>query len=198
MLALTIPLIVFLIPLAYSPGPGNMFFAAIGGRFGLRASIPATTGYHIATFFVTAAIGLGFSGLANTSPQIFGILKYGGVAYMFWLALIFLRAGATTEASGVRKATFWDGVILMVLNPKAYLIIALMFSQFLPATGKNDPALVLWITAIFTVNNLLAFAVWTVAGDLMMRRFRSASAARIMNISFGLMLAGVAAWMLIH
>ena len=29
-------LVVFLFPLAFSPGPGNMFFAANGARFGLR------------------------------------------------------------------------------------------------------------------------------------------------------------------
>jgi len=47
MLELTLALVLFLFPLAYSPGPGNMFFAAIGGRFGLRASVPATIGYHV-------------------------------------------------------------------------------------------------------------------------------------------------------
>ncbi len=30
----TIALVLFLAPLAYSPGPGNLFFAATGARFG--------------------------------------------------------------------------------------------------------------------------------------------------------------------
>ena len=42
-------LLAFLFPLAYSPGPGNMFFAAIGARFGLRSTLAATAGYHITT-----------------------------------------------------------------------------------------------------------------------------------------------------
>jgi threonine/homoserine/homoserine lactone efflux protein len=33
-------LIIFLLPLAFSPGPGNMFFAAIGARFGTTAITP--------------------------------------------------------------------------------------------------------------------------------------------------------------
>lgn len=78
MLELTIALVLFLLPLAHSPGPGNMFFAAIGGRFGLRASIPATTGYHLATLFVTAACGLGSSGLATLSSSLFAVLRYAG------------------------------------------------------------------------------------------------------------------------
>jgi threonine/homoserine/homoserine lactone efflux protein len=37
-------LLLFLLPLAYSPGPGNLFFAATGARFGLAATAPRATG----------------------------------------------------------------------------------------------------------------------------------------------------------
>ncbi len=198
MAELTLALMLFLLPLAYSPGPGNMFFAVIGGRFGLRSSLPATTGYHLATFAVTAAIGLGFSGLAGLSPVLFAILRYGGAVYVLWLAWLFLRAGGTSGAAQAREATALDGAVLLVLNPKAYVIIVLLFTQFLPAAGGNDPALVLWITAVFTLNNLVAFTIWTLAGDLLLRRFRNASTARPMNIAFGAMLAAVAIWMLLR
>ena len=198
MFDMTIALLLFLLPLAYSPGPGNMFFAAIGGRFGMRATVPATVGYHLATFIVTVAVGLGFSGLATLSPVLFASLRLGGAAYVFWLAWGFLRAGATTGTTEARQASVRDGAILLLLNPKAYLIIGLMFTQFLPAPGVYDPALVVWITVVFTLNNLLAFTVWTVAGDLLARRFRSASGARRLNVCFGAMLAAVAVWMLLR
>jgi len=196
MLELTVALLLFLLPLAYSPGPGNMVFAAIGGRFGLRASIPASTGYHLATFGITAAVGLGFSVVAGWNPFVFDILRYGGAAYVLWLAYVLMRAGAVTEGVEPRPASALDGAVLLVLNPKANLIIALMFTQFLAA--GSDPARVLWITAIFTINNLVAFTLWTVMGDVLMRRFRSDAAARPMNIGFGLMLAAVAVWMLLR
>ena len=194
----TLALLLFLLPLAYSPGPGNMFFAAVGGSFGLRASVPATTGYHLATFVVTLAIGLGFSGLSRLSPNLFDLMRYAGAAYVLWLAWGFLRAGAITGIAEAREATALDGAILLLLNPKAYLIIGLMFSQFLPASGVTDPALVVWITVVFTFNNLLAFTVWTLAGDLLMRQFRSASGSRPMNTFFAAMLAAVAVWMLLR
>jgi threonine/homoserine/homoserine lactone efflux protein len=73
-----------------------------------------------------------------------------------------------------------------------------MFTQFLPASGANNAALVIWITAVFTLNNLLAFTLWTLAGDMLLRRFRSASGARAMNLAFGGMLAAVAIWMLVR
>lgn len=198
MFDLTLALLLFLLPLAYSPGPGNMFFAAIGGRFGLRASVPATTGYHLATFVVTAAVGLGFSGIARLSPVLFDALRYAGAAYVLWLALGFLRAGAIMAKVEAKAATALDGAVLLVLNPKAYVIIALMFSQFLPASDGSAPARVLWITTVFTLNNLVAFTLWTLAGDMMLRQFRSASGARKMNLGFAVMLAAVALWMLLR
>jgi hypothetical protein len=96
--------------------------------------------------------------------------------------------------SEVREATALNGAILL-LNPKAYLIIALMFTQFLPASGADDPALIVWITTVFTLNNRLAFTICTRAGDLLTRRFRSAFGARLMNSFFVGMLADVAVWM---
>lgn len=196
MTELTVALLIFLLPLAYSPGPGNMVFAAIGGRFGLRASIPASAGYHLATFAVTGSVGLGFSAVAVWNPVVFDILRYGGAVYVLWLAFVLMRAGATTEAAAARPASALDGAVLLLLNPKAWLIIALMFTQFLAA--GPDPARVLWITAIFTINNLVAFTLWTVMGDVLLRRFRSDAAARPMNIGFGVMLAAVAVWMLLR
>ena len=56
----TFALLLFLFPLAYSPGPGNIFFAANGARFGFRLTMQANIGYHIATWGVTMVIGFGF------------------------------------------------------------------------------------------------------------------------------------------
>lgn len=198
MLELTIALILFLLPLAYSPGPGNMFFAAIGGRFGVRASVPASVGYHLATFMVTAAVGLGFAAVARVSSEVFEIMRYLGSAYVFWLAVTFLRAGATADDRTARRATMVDGAVLLLLNPKAYLIIALMFTQFLPVDTTSRVGLVVWITTVFTLNNLVAFTVWTIAGDMLTRRFRNEKSARPLNIASGLMLAAVALWILLR
>ena len=198
MLELTIALILFLLPLAYSPGPGNMVFAAIGGRFGVRASVPASVGYHLATFMVTAAVGLGFAAVARVSSEVFEIMRYLGSAYVFWLAVTFLRAGATADDRTARHATMVDGAVLLLLNPKAYLIIALMFTQFLPVDTTSRVGLVVWITTVFTLNNLVAFTVWTIAGDMLTRRFRNEKSARPLNIASGLMLAAVALWILLR
>ena len=191
-------LIVFLFPLAFSPGPGNMFFAAIGARFGTRASFAASAGYHAATWIVTFAVGYGFTEMLTRFPGAFTLMKYAGSAYMLWLAVKFLGAGITTGTVEAKPARFRDGVILLVLNPKAYVIIALMFTQFLDADDADYLFMLILITTVFTLNNLVAFVAWTMLGDGLARIFRTERDARILNVIFGGLLAGVAVWMLLR
>lgn len=84
MSALALPLILFLFlfPLACSPGPGNMFFAANGARFGFRATVTANLGYHLATWTVTVAIGLGFMAALDRLPALVRGMKIGGSLYV--------------------------------------------------------------------------------------------------------------------
>lgn len=197
MAEMTLALIIFLFPLAYSPGPGNMFFAANGARFGVKATLPSNAGYHIATFFVTAAIGLGFAAAMTRMPQLFTVLKLAGAAYVLFLAWKLMKAGVMDTDGEARPASFMDGAALLVLNPKAYVIISLMFSQFLTVGSGTSLASVLWIALVFTVNNLAAFMAWTIAGDRIATLFRDQAGSRRLNLVFGTALAAVAVWMML-
>lgn len=196
MTTLIVALLIFLLPLAYSPGPGNMFFAANGARFGLKATMPANLGYHLATWIVTAAIGFGALAAFTTHPGAFQALKLLGSLYVLWLAWSLFRSGSHDDAADASPAGFGTGVLLLLFNPKAYLIIALMFTQFVAdENGIGDWQVVLVITTVFTLNNFVAFLTWTAAGDRLAKQFREDRSALWINRTFGLVLAGVALWM---
>lgn len=185
-------LLLFLSPLAYSPGPGNLFFAANGARFGVLATMPASFGYHLATLIVTLAIGLGFLTLLEKVPALFEVIRWAGAAFVLWLAIKLIRAGRLSSQSKARPAGFIDGAVLLILNPKAYAIIALMFTQFL-SSGLSA----LTIAVLFTANNFVAFTIWTWAGDRLAALFASEIGAARLNTGLGLALAAVAIWMLL-
>lgn len=188
-------LVAFLFPLAFSPGPGNMFFAANGARFGLRATLPANLGYHIATWLVTAATGFGTLAAFTANPGALLALKLGGSLYVLWLAWGLFQSGANEDAAQAQPAGFGTGVLLLLFNPKAYIIIALMFTQFVVSETATPWHLVLVITTVFTLNNLVAFLAWTLAGDWLAQQFLDKQNARRINRLFGIVLAGVAIWM---
>lgn len=197
-----VALVVFLFPLAYSPGPGNAFFAAAGASQGLRGAVPALAGYHVATFAATTLIGIGMGATVLEQPLLAQALNAVGSLYVLWLGVAFLRAarsggGDAAAASPVRRQRigFWAGVVVLLLNPKAYYIIAVMFTQFLPPSADEDIAAVLVITAVFTVNNLVAFIVWVLGGRALSTLFRSERSKRRIDYLFAAALIGVAVWM---
>ena len=133
-------LILFLFPLAYSPGPGNLFFAASGARFGFRATLPASAGYHLATWGLTAAIGIGFAEVAAMSDRLMHVIRIAGGLYVLYLAYGFLGTVITTDAPEPRRAGLRDGAVILIMNPKAWVIIALMLTQFVRAEGQPSAA----------------------------------------------------------
>jgi len=195
MIQTTIALILFLFPLAYSPGPGYLFFAANGARFGFRSTVPANVGYHAATWIVTAGIGFGFISAFDRFPNAFLAVKIAGSVYVLWIAWKLFRSGVLREGGIAKPATFVDGAVLLLLNPKAYVIIALMFTQFLDPASEQLVA-VLLISTVFTFNNLVAFSVWTLVGDRISLMFRTPESAHRLNMTFGALLAIVGVWML--
>lgn len=197
MVQATLSLLIFLFPLAYSPGPGNMFFAALGARFGFHRTLRASLGYHLAVWLVTMTIGFGFVEIRTQFPLLFGALKIAGSLYIFWIALKFLRAGVLNDEREAKPATFLDGFILLVVNPKAYVIIVLMFTQFMDAFPAGDLNSLLIITSLSTLNNFIAFSAWTLVGDRVSLFFRTPDSARKLNIAFAVVLCLVAIWMLL-
>lgn len=197
-----IALLIFLFPLAYSPGPGNAFFAAIGASKGLRAATPALAGYHITTLVVTVAIGIGMGVTILEHPLLTKLLSSVGSLYVLWLAVTFIRAAreeggdaADSAPVGKRRIGFWAGAIVLLLNPKAYYIIAVMFTQFLTPSANDDIATVLVITVVFTLNNLAAFIAWALGGRALAALFRSERSKRWIDYWFAVTLIGVAIWM---
>ena len=62
---------------------------------------------------------------------------------------------------------------LLLLNPKRYAFIVLMFSQFAAPDGSKSGAGILGISGIFNAKNLFAFTVWALTGETLARRFQN-------------------------
>jgi len=168
---LSIALIVFLFPLAYRPVPGNLFFAVNGAKFG-------------------------FGAIVQQYPSALRYIGIAGSVYVLYLAWLFFNAGIVGDAAGALKISFWDGAILLLFSPKAYVIIVAMFTQFLGAS--SDVYLVLLISTLFIVNNLIAFIIWTYFGDRLIHQFNNEKYASYINKLFGIVLAVIAVWMLMR
>lgn len=190
-------LIFFMMPFTYTPGPGNMVFAANGARSGLRSTVPANIGYHAANFLVALLVGFGFLQMLENYPQVFSGLKILGAGYILWIAWRLGKSDAQQAKSEARTITFTDGVFLFLLNPKAYVSMSLAFTLFMDSFGVGYGASVLLITVIYTGNNVVAFLLWALIGEQIAARFERPETAQKLNIIFAVTLVAVAIWILI-
>ena len=113
---------------------------------------------------------------------------------MIFLSYKFLKSGAYKSTTRDIGTTFTDGVILLIFNPKAYVIISLMFTIFL--NNNQNLLKVILISVIFTLNNCLSFTLWTIFGDLLGTKFRNEKYSKILNKIFSLSLFLVGIWIL--
>ncbi|MEP6831613.1 MAG: LysE family translocator [Rhizomicrobium sp.] len=117
-----------------APGPDLAFILGHTARNGRRHGLAAMLGVWVGVLcHITFAV-VGLSALIAASAQAFAIVKWAGVAYLFWLGFQALRshggflADARPHFTVSRRRVFGQGVLVNVLNPK----VAIFFLAFLP------------------------------------------------------------------
>ncbi|MDW9622251.1 LysE family translocator [Sinorhizobium meliloti] len=118
--------------------PGmDMVFVLANARTGGRASgLSATAGIVAGGVLHTLYAALGVSVVLHLVPQLFNLLLAAGAAYIAWIGFSLLRSSITI--SGVeggarlsRWASFRQGALTSLMNPKAYLFMLAVYPQFL-------------------------------------------------------------------
>jgi len=116
-----------------APGPAQALVLARTISDGKKNGIMTALGLNVGTIFHAVAAALGLSAVVATSAVAFGVIKYGGAAYLIYLGVKALRIKEhrthLTNTSIVRtREAFAKAVLTGILNPK----VALFFLAFLP------------------------------------------------------------------
>jgi threonine/homoserine/homoserine lactone efflux protein len=180
-------------PLAISPGPANVLFAASGHSFGIRGSIPFWLGTNTMCVLQSLAIGLGLDYLISSYPMSVVLLKYSGIVLLLYLAFRFLRLSAT-RADAIKPLSFRQGVIVELFNAKYLLIPTIMFTQFYsPATEGIDK---LWLlTAMLAALTMASNMAWVIGGKALTSIVASKAATKTQGRVFAAMLCMTAIWL---
>ena len=120
-----------LVFLLITPGPGVLSVAGIGSAFGPGAGARYIGGIFVGTNLVAVAVvfGLAASILANEYIRL--IMLTASLLYLVYLAFRVAFAGSTIAIIKATKAPgFWAGVVLQIVNPKAYAIITTLLTGF--------------------------------------------------------------------
>lgn len=185
------------------PGMDMAFVMASGLAGGKKAGLAATGGIMAGGIFhnIWSALGVGL--IINALPWLFNLLLLAGAVYIAWIGLSLVRSHITlgpVEAAPSRTtwATFRQGLVTSVLNPKAYLFMLAVYPQFIkPVYGSVAGQAVVMALIILVVQGSVYGALGMAAGHS--RQWLSARPALITNISrcagaVLIMIAVVTAW----
>ena len=156
------------IPFAFSqvatPGPANMAMMATGARFGFRAAIPFVAGVIFGKQLIIWPIGYGIMEVASQIPLLFEILKFLSALYIIWLAWRVANMRLSSGEPSVDAPGFWSGLLVHPLNPKAWAMILVGFTNFVDSDTKTFYA-TLYIAASLLIIQIICHPIWTLFGD---------------------------------
>jgi threonine/homoserine/homoserine lactone efflux protein len=181
------PLLVFAAVMSLTPGPNVVMVTASAANFGFRRVVPHMLGITLGFGVLLMTVGLRLAGLVRAEPRLHTVLKYGGAAYLLYLAWRIARADAASSASARAKPIgFFEAALFQWVNPKGWVIALGALSAFTTVGGD-----VLWETSVIASVNaatcLISVAIWAGFGAAIGRLLR----ARGPRMAFNWSMAGL-------
>jgi homoserine/homoserine lactone efflux protein len=182
-----------------TPGTAALLVVAQGMSNGWQRAYWAIAGITLANtvFFVLSATGV--AALLASSSILFAVIKWGGVAYLFYLGVsaILARPSAITVASDPQAArqgtgAFWQAFAVELSNPKALLYFVALLPQFVDSSQPMAPQMLIFgITCI--VLDVAAYSVYAWFGSQTQRFTANARLVKVINRTAGavLLVAGL-------
>lgn len=120
--------------LLITPGPDIAFIVATGVSEGRRSALWASAGISFAMFAHSIFAAAGIATIVAASPLAFDVVRFGGAAYLLFLAYKSLRSKPFVPSTQVTARSalenFRRGFLTNLLNPKAILFTGVFLPQF--------------------------------------------------------------------
>jgi threonine/homoserine/homoserine lactone efflux protein len=150
-------LLVFATAMAFTPGPNTMLSTALAANHGLRHAMRFVLGVPFGWGLLLLGCALGLGTLIQAQPALRGLLKWGGLAYMLWLAWKLSQATALgplqTQDSRRFDVGFGKGVLLQFVNVKAWM------NALLICAGWVTVAEPMWARLAFVLPLMMAYGL---------------------------------------
>ncbi len=183
-----------------TPGPNMAYLAALTLSNGRRAGAAAVAGIALGLAICGIAAALGLAAIIDNSRFLYEALRWGGIAYLLYLAWEGWRQEKETDqASAVDTAelprtAFRRGLIVNMLNPKAAIFYVAVLPEFVRPDGEPLTTQTLTLSAIYVaIATAVHLGIVLLAGSLQ-DKIRTPDKRRWLRKSLALALVGIAAW----
>jgi len=183
-----------------TPGPNMAYLAALSLSQGIRAGLAAVIGVALGLSVYGVAAALGLSAIIDRSPLLYEVLRWGGVAYLLWLAWEAWASETETspETADDFNARPWiafrRGLITNLLNPKAAVFYIAVLPDFVQLGKGSVAAQTLMLSAIYVgIATAIHLVIVCLAGRLQ-SVIATPDKRRTIRRILALLLAAIAIW----
>ncbi len=128
---------------AFTPGPGNILALNTVTNYGYKKGRPLFWGIFAGYYVVQMICAIFVFGVSTFLPDMLGIMKYIGAAYILWLAVHIAMSRPDTD-SVEKSASFLKGFLLQFVNVKIYLFGITALTGYI-----TDFSASLWVLLLF-------------------------------------------------
>ena len=170
---------------AFTPGPGNILALNTVTNYGYKKGRPLYWGIFAGYYVVQVICAIFVFGVSTFLPDVLGIMKYIGAAYILWLAVHIVLSKPTTSAVE-KSASFLKGFLLQFVNVKIYLFGITALTGYITEYSGSLWVLLLFEIIIATIGTI-ATLTWIGMGVLIQRAYQKYY--RVINIILALTLS---------
>ena len=117
--------------LLITPGPGVLSAAGVGAAYGVKVGIRYIFGLFLGTNLVAVLVISGLATIIFSIPYLRNFLLLASSCYIIYLAIkIALEGSEITFLKASSVPGLFQGILLQLINPKAYVVNLTLFSWF--------------------------------------------------------------------
>lgn len=184
------------------PGPGVTALVARALGSGFRSALAMSLGLVLGDLTYLTAVVLGLAIVAQTFGTLFLVVKWLGVAYLAWLAVVFWRTGITPQSIEAKRAggglvsSFFGGLTLTLGNPKTMIFYIAVLPTLLDVSRitPGDYAILALVTVAVLLVVLVPYLVLAAKARQLLKAPRALKALNRTAAAFMAAAAGTIAF----
>ncbi|SFB01632.1 Threonine/homoserine/homoserine lactone efflux protein [Poseidonocella pacifica] len=176
-----------------TPGPDMMFITASGLAGGLRGGCAAALGVAAGVFCHILLAAAGLAALLTQVPMALDVIRFGGAAYLLYIAWRSWNASEPTTVRGRSDVVqaFRRGLLTNLFNPKVALFILAFLPQFTNPEAGPVAHQILWLGSFLVLSAAATGCLLGYFAGLLAARIRRG--ARLLNRIAAVLFGGLAA-----